>query len=73
MKKIILKTNKFYDVIKEPWRFLVAVIIMMPFILAVTLENKNFILISVIWTLFFVVWRMAGFTLTSNTNKKYYK
>lgn len=70
MKKIILKTNKFYDAIKEPWRFLITILIVLPFILSVNSENINFILISVIWTLLFVVWRMAGFTLTSNTNKK---
>jgi len=68
MRKIIIKSNHFYDKIKEPWRFLIAIIIIMPFILAVALES--YLLISVIWLLSFTIWRILGFRLSSKSNKK---
>jgi hypothetical protein len=68
MRKIIIKSNDFYDRIKEPWRFLIAIIIIMPFILAVALES--YLLISVIWLLSFTIWRILGFRLSSKSNKK---
>ena len=71
MRKIIIKSNHFYDKIKEPWRFLIAIIIIMPFILAVALES--YLLISVIWLLSFTIWRILGFRLSSKSNKKCYE
>jgi len=68
MRKIIIKSNHFYDKIKEPWRFLIAIIIIMPFILAVALES--YLLVSVIWLLSFTIWRILGFRLSSKSNKK---
>lgn len=69
MKKFFLKTNKFYDGIKEPWRFLIVILILLPFILSVSSENINYILISVIWLSAATSWRLVGFALTSKSNQ----
>ena len=70
MKRFILKSNRAYDSIKEPWGFLLLLLAVSPMVF-ISRENLTFSEISAGWTLLIVIWRVSG-TLISDL-EEYYK
>ena len=64
MKKFIINSNRKYDSLKEPWRFLIVTAMVFPAIALLSSQNKFAILAGALWFLIVVLWRMAGDFLT---------
>ena len=62
MKKWILKSNAWYDKIKEPWRFLLIIVLASPMI-GLSSDNATWSIICALWLMLLVGWRMAGYVI----------
>ena len=68
MKKFILKSNAAYDKLKEPWRFLLLLLVASPTVLS-PIESTAFTFISASWTFLIICWRASG-NLINDLNLK---
>jgi hypothetical protein len=70
MKKWISRTNKKYDKLAEPWRFLIAFLVVLPFLILTNCKNKYLMILGSFWVLCFVLWRMIAFCIANQEDIK---